>query len=139
MSESKIAKIIFLFSFCFRFDSGASFLRRGFYIRYKTNAFNQLVRKQQFDTLDFLSFTGGILGLFAGFSALSFIELIYWFTIRIFVLNYKKGDARIHPITDNEGTNSKASKSVLNNCRSYINESSVHGFSHIFEISRAVR
>jgi hypothetical protein len=40
--------------------------------------------KQQLGNLDFVSYCGGSLGLFLGFSVLSAIEIIYYFTIRLF-------------------------------------------------------
>ena len=52
-------------------------------IEYDQMRYNPLVRKQQFDMLDFFSYFGGLLGLFAGISILSIVEIIYWFTIQL--------------------------------------------------------
>lgn len=42
-------------------------------------------RYQQFTFSDIVSYVGGLLGLFAGISVLSIFEIIYFFTIRVFV------------------------------------------------------
>ncbi|XP_070509997.1 pickpocket protein 28-like [Chironomus tepperi] len=42
------------------------------------------IRYQQFKLVDFLSYVGGILGLFAGISVLSIVEFFYYFTLRLF-------------------------------------------------------
>jgi hypothetical protein len=110
----------------------------GGHFKFKNNAFNQLIRKQQFDTLDFLSFVGGILGLFAGFSALSFVELIYWFTIRAVIGNCKKIDTKVYPIDVIAERKSKIAR-VFDSFLSYFNESSIHGLNDVFEFSRIGR
>jgi len=51
--------------------------------RFKDNEFIPLIRQQQFKLVDFLSLCGGLMGLFAGVSALSIIELLYFLTLRI--------------------------------------------------------
>jgi acid-sensing ion channel, other len=53
--------------------------------RFKDTEFFPLYRYQQFALKDFLSFAGGLLGLFAGISVLSLIELFYFFTVRLLV------------------------------------------------------
>jgi amiloride-sensitive sodium channel len=52
-------------------------------IRWKDAEYYALVRYQQFKVVDFLSYVGGILGLFAGISALSIVEFLYFFTFRL--------------------------------------------------------
>ncbi|CAG9811153.1 unnamed protein product [Chironomus riparius] len=110
-------------------------LQRGFKIRYKSSVFNQLIRKKQFNELDFLSFVGGILGLFAGFSALSFVELIYWFTIRVVIKNCRIGLKQVNPEVENDQNESNMTK-IRDSMLSYFNESSVHGLNHIIELSK---
>jgi len=51
--------------------------------RFKDNDFIPLIRKQQFGLVEFLSLCGGLMGLFAGVSALSIIELLYFMTLRV--------------------------------------------------------
>ena len=100
----------------------------GFRLQYKENVFNQLIRKKQFNELDFLSYVGGILGLFAGFSALSMVELIYWFSYRVFVGN--RSDVRVYPF--NKIPENGIFRIQLS---SYFKESSIHGLSYIVEVS----
>jgi hypothetical protein len=52
-------------------------------IYFKSAEFSPKILQQQLTTFDFVSYCGGSLGLFLGFSALSAIELVYYFTIRI--------------------------------------------------------
>jgi len=82
-----------------------------------------------------LSFVGGILGLFAGFSALSFIELIYWFAIRVFIKKFTKIDSKVYPLEDDQMKKSKFAE-IREFIKSYLSESSIHGFGYIFELSR---
>jgi acid-sensing ion channel, other len=51
--------------------------------RFKDTEFFPMFRYQQFVLKDFLSFVGSLLGLFAGISVLSLIELFYFFTVRL--------------------------------------------------------
>lgn len=51
--------------------------------KYKDSEYFPLIRYQEFKTKDFLSYFGGLLGLFAGISLLSVIEIIYFFTVRL--------------------------------------------------------
>ena len=44
----------------------------------------QYTRQESMTTVGYISQLGGILGLFIGFSFVSGIELIYWFTIRLY-------------------------------------------------------
>ncbi|KAL7013816.1 hypothetical protein ACKWTF_015599 [Chironomus riparius] len=50
--------------------------------RYKNDKFLPLVRRISFTIEDFLCQAGGLLGLYAGISALSVVELLYFVTIR---------------------------------------------------------
>jgi Amiloride-sensitive sodium channel len=53
---------------------------------FKSLNFYPFVLQQQLSVLDFVSYCGGSLGLFLGFSALSAIELIYFFTVKAFCI-----------------------------------------------------
>lgn len=50
--------------------------------KFKENTYTALRRYQQFQFIDFVSQSGGILGLFAGVSLLSIIELFYLMVVR---------------------------------------------------------
>jgi hypothetical protein len=52
-------------------------------ILFKSAQFFPSILRQQLTTLDFVSYCGGSLGLFLGFSALSAVEIVYYFTLRI--------------------------------------------------------
>lgn len=52
-------------------------------IKFKENEFTPLRRFQQFTFIDFLSYIGGLLGLFAGISVLSFFEIFYFCVPRL--------------------------------------------------------
>jgi acid-sensing ion channel, other len=56
-----------------------------FEFRYKDSDYFPMVRYQEFKTKDYLSYVGGLLGLFAGISVLSIIEFFYFFTLRLAV------------------------------------------------------
>lgn len=51
--------------------------------RFKDESFYPLRRSRQFAITDFFCNVGGVSGLFAGISVLSFIEIFYFFTFRI--------------------------------------------------------
>ena len=78
------------------------------------------------------------MGLFAGFSAVSFIELIYWFTIRVFVENLKKLKTKVHPAVEILPNGSKFVE-IKESLMSYFGESSIHGLGHIAGSSRIGR
>jgi hypothetical protein len=65
--------------------SNETTLRFKFKDNHEDNEFFPILRYQQFTMKDFLSFAGALLGLFAGISVLSLIELFYFFTIRLIV------------------------------------------------------
>lgn len=112
-------------------------------IRFKENDVFTFIRKRQFSTIDFLSSCGGILGLFAGISVLSIVELFYYFTIRIVVnawMDWK--NCKVIPIKSTSveeapKTKLKDTKSVLRIIQSYITfvfkESSIHGCIYIVD------
>jgi len=106
----------------------------GFRCQYKEDVFTKLIRKKQFTVVDFWAFIGGILGLFTGFSALSFVELIYWFTIRVSVVNWKKSNTKVHPINKTQVKDSNLSK-IKKFSQSYLSESSIHGLGYVSEFS----
>jgi hypothetical protein len=69
--------------------------------------------------LDFCSYCGGSLGLFLGFSVISAIEIVYYFTLRI--LYKRKLENRIENFNQN-------SKDKPNYLQEFAGLSSVHGF-----------
>ncbi|KAJ3655391.1 hypothetical protein Zmor_014523 [Zophobas morio] len=56
-------------------------------IFFKREQFMALERAELYSVFDFISNFGGLLGLFIGFSLLSLVEILYFFTLRIFYNN----------------------------------------------------
>lgn len=52
-------------------------------LSWKGSEYYAMVRYQQLKFVDFLSYVGGILGLFAGISVLSIFEILYFLTLRL--------------------------------------------------------
>lgn len=80
-------------------------------VLFKTRYFFPLVMRKQLENLDYLSYIGGLLGLLAGISMLSFIEVIYYSSIQIllnFVINRK--DLQVHPIPADQKSLSRFDK-----------------------------
>jgi amiloride-sensitive sodium channel len=67
------------------------------YVRFKENEFVSLQRVRQFTIFDYLSYIGGLLGLFAGISVLSLFEIFYFLTLRLVceILRVKRGQKRV--------------------------------------------
>ncbi|XP_031621556.1 pickpocket protein 28-like [Contarinia nasturtii] len=64
----------------------------------ETEFINTVKRNELYTFADFLAICGGLLGLFMGFSALSFIELIYFATLHLFwKLRYLKAKNAVAP------------------------------------------
>ena len=96
------------------------------YVRFIENLYSQFIRRKQFNEVDFLSFVGGLLGLFAGFSALSFIELIYWFLIRIALKFIKRKSTKVFPIQRNIEDIQRKFRFL----KEYFKNSSIHGVNY---------
>lgn len=52
-------------------------------IYFKDNEFITSKRSELYGWIDFLAAMGGLLGLFIGVTALSFVEIFYYFTLRL--------------------------------------------------------
>lgn len=53
-------------------------------VRFLDHKVETLERVEVYSSSDFLAICGGLLGLFLGVSALSIIEFVYYFTLRLF-------------------------------------------------------
>lgn len=100
-------------------------------MNFKKDSINHLIYKQQYDTVDLLSYAGGLLGLFAGFSFLSFIELIYWFTVRVIFWKFQRS-TRVFPLIESLEAESKFVY-IMNATQRFLNNSSIHGLNFIAE------
>jgi hypothetical protein len=89
------------------------------------------IRKQQFNELDFLSYIGGLLGLFAGFSVLSFVELVYWFSIRVFLQRIRRASSTVVPLIRVPTLSSSRLDNFGKQVKNYLQESSIHGLSYL--------
>lgn len=76
-----------------------------------------------------ISFIGGILGLFAGVSMLSVIEILYWISLR-FYWKFCWRQNRIESMTQ-KISNAKKTKRILNDVKKILQESSIHGINYI--------
>ncbi|KAM3963282.1 pickpocket protein 28-like isoform 2-T2 [Aphomia sociella] len=56
----------------------------GLVVYFAEELFTSLLRSELYGRVDFLASCGGIMGLFMGFSFLSVVEIIYYFTLRLF-------------------------------------------------------
>ena len=50
---------------------------------FESNTVFEFERRSRMTVIDFVSQVGGLLGLCMGFSLVSLVELVYWFTIRM--------------------------------------------------------
>ncbi|XP_012527253.2 pickpocket protein 28 [Monomorium pharaonis] len=70
--------------------------------------FTKYVKNELFGFIEFLSSTGGLLGLFMGFSFLSFMEILYFSTMRLWCRLYNRRELPrptvipTHPLDDNK-------------------------------------
>ena len=98
-------------------------------MNFKKDNINHFIQKQQYDVIDFLSYAGGLLGLFAGFSFLSFIELIYWFIIRAAIKNFHRS-TRVRPFNENLDVQRNFNTFMVIT-KSFLKSSSIHGLRYI--------
>ena len=96
---------------------------------FKKDNINHFIHKQLYDVLDLLSYAGGLLGLFAGFSLLSFIELIYWFTVRAVMKSFNRS-TRVHPFNEDQDGQGIFIK-LKHMTRDFLKNSSIHGLRYI--------
>jgi hypothetical protein len=80
-----------------------------------------MVLQQQLTKLDFIGYCGGSLGLFLGFSALSAVELVYYFSLRLIFKRMRR----------NKVTSLTAEAEKRNYLVEFMDNSSVHGFNQI--------
>jgi hypothetical protein len=93
---------------------------------FKSAEFFPLILQQKLTTLDFVSLCGGSLGLFLGFSAVSVVELVYFFTMRI--LFRWKASNRVLSFTRTNESGNEAKKG--NYLVEVMRSSSIHGCNH---------
>jgi hypothetical protein len=94
-----------------------------------------LKKRVQMNGVELLSFVGGLLGLFAGFSFISLVEFVYIFFLKFFCFeklprfNSKCSKNKVQPFDDTDSPGRlKAFRSYI---MLYMKESSVHSFNFI--------
>jgi hypothetical protein len=95
---------------------------------FRNAEFFPFVLQQQLTTLDFVSYCGGSLGLFLGFSTLSAIEIVYYFTLRL--MCFKKSKKKVRCADSNDPPKQQ------NFLGSFMESSSIHGFNQIVKDHR---
>ncbi|KAL7019577.1 hypothetical protein ACKWTF_011168 [Chironomus riparius] len=100
-------------------------------MNFKRDSTNHFIHSQLYDVMDLLSHLGGFLGLIAGFSFLSFVELIYWFTFRAVVKNCHRS-TRVYPFNEHS-ENQRNFISFDQITKDFLKSSSIHGLRYIAE------
>jgi hypothetical protein len=93
-----------------------------------SHVFLAVNKKQSSTIIDFLSLSGGFLGLFAGFSVLSAAEIIYYFVIAPIIECRARRSTRVHPFARGVRAREGIAAAYI---RKMLQESSIHGFNHI--------
>jgi hypothetical protein len=121
--------------FCFHDFSENDFGTAQFKIRFKEQQISVLKKRVQMNSVELLSFVGGLLGLFAGFSFISLVEFVYIFFLKFLCFgrlprfNLKCCKNTVEPDGSSDRTGQeKAFKSYI---MLYMKESSVHSFNFI--------
>lgn len=91
-----------------------------------------LIRRRHFTEIEIIAFVGGLLGLFLGFSMLSFVEIFYFFGIHPVIKKFSKGVSNM-PKT-------KSKSSTWHNVKTYLIEylqgSTIHSFNFIGDANK---
>lgn len=86
----------FAYDVLYNFNSDSNQSYGNLKIYFKENEFITSKRSELYGRTEFLAACGGILGLFIGVTALSFVEIFYYFTLRLAwtlqMYRYKKSD-----------------------------------------------
>jgi hypothetical protein len=102
--------------------------------QYHFNYFNAFIKYQSISFADFLASIGGIVGLIAGVSVISFVELLYY--LIVYCLSFRQSKRifrRVHPeiFEESSGRNILNQNHAIFQCSQYffkfIKESSIHG------------
>jgi uncharacterized membrane protein len=101
-------------------DYGDSTIPSQLLVFFKSSSFFPFLLQQNSGILDFLGCCGGSLGLFLGFSVLSAIELVYFFTVRMILR--KKASNRV------EENSSSVQARAADIATEAFKTSTIHGF-----------
>lgn len=104
-----------------------------FLIHFETNEFYPQIRRQHFTEIDIFAFVGGLLGLFFGFSVLSFAEIVYFFGVRVIWRNQQNVSTDLR---NQEESKNSFLLPVKLYVLSYMKSSSIHSFAFIGDAER---
>lgn len=112
-----------------------------FIVLFKSREFFPLVLRKQLENLDYLSYIGGLLGLFAGISMLSIFEVFYYSTIQILVncVIYRKS-IQVTPMSSDDQKSSFQLGKKINlyfQKLSFLQYLMIHSMNFISDISRS--
>jgi uncharacterized membrane protein len=92
---------------------------------FKSSSFYPFLLQQSLGFLDFLAYCGGSLGLFLGFSVLSAIELVFFFTARVIIV--KKASNKVEDISSSD------EKTAIDITVETFNASTIHGLKNCID------
>lgn len=116
-------------------------------VQFGKDEFYPTIKQRKFTEINYLSYIGGTLGLFAGFSLLTVFELFSHFVVRAFLdlIEKKKSLKKVQPIgrlmllkSENLSKVPQFVKISLRFGRSYVKNSSVHGINHAAQKNRSL-
>lgn len=108
-------------------------------MKFEEDEFYPSIKQRQFTGINFLSYIGGTLGLFAGFSVLTVFELLSHFVVRscLGFVEKMRNRSKVHAIKTASIIKSKKHSKLpgfikipLMLGRNYAENSSVHGITH---------
>lgn len=91
-------------------------------VTFATDSYRPIYRTELYTLSDFLASCGGLFGLFIGASLLSFIEIIYYFTLHGFSMPNKRKN-EIEMVTGQKRKKTKNKKNDKNIPRILLNDS----------------
>jgi hypothetical protein len=98
-------------------------------VKFRSISYFPYMLKRQFTEIDFIAYTGGAFGLFLGISIMSFIEVFYYFTIRL-LFAYVRDKRKFRKVQDLTKV-LDTTKSKLSYVKFYFSISTVHGMIQI--------
>jgi hypothetical protein len=117
-------------------------------MKFKVRYTNILKKRQQYTVFELLSLIGGFLGLFAGLSVLSTVELLYFFAIHPIAVYRHGRSASVYPFDDTStqvGGRFSITTNILNILKKiwkflkeYSENTTIHGFSHIVDSKKSI-
>jgi len=106
-------------------------------VRFNSISYFPSILKRQFTEIDFIAYTGGAFGLFLGISITSFVEIFYYFTMRlIFGWLIRNGygnkvEPKLDCVADENVDKIETNESKLKHIKYYFSISTVHGMNQI--------